>query len=271
MLNNPHSTDAEAFRVLRTNLLFASVDHELHSLLVSSPNPGEGKSFVSANLAVAFAQTGKRVILIDADLRKPTLHRVFGLVNNVGVTSALVSVTPVLSSLLQSTNVPELRAMTSGPLPPNPSELLSSHKMEELLHSLEAECDLVVIDSPPVTVVSDTAVLASRVDGVLVVFAADRVRRDLAQCNGCAASGQRSGAGCRAEPDDGQSAWLLLLVSEKLWKPVLQHALCAGKGQKRAAPTAVVTGDGPPTAIAADPAANANGSDRKVRESSKPS
>lgn len=181
MLSNPHSTDAEAFRVLRTNLLFASVDHELHSLLISSPNPGEGKSFVSSNLAVAFAQTGKRVILIDADLRKPTLHRVFSLVNNVGVTSALVAPTSALESMLQATSVPDLRVMTSGPLPPNPSELLSSHKMEELLHNLATQCDLVVIDSPPVTVVSDTAVLASRADGVLVVFAADRVRRDLAR------------------------------------------------------------------------------------------
>ncbi|HRW46226.1 MAG: polysaccharide biosynthesis tyrosine autokinase [Caldilinea sp.] len=272
MLNNPHSTDAEAFRVLRTNLLFASVDHELHSLLVSSPNPGEGKSFVSANLAVAFAQTGKRVILIDADLRKPTLHRVFGLVNNVGVTSALVSVTPVLSSLLQSTNVPELRVMTSGPLPPNPSELLSSHKMEELLHSLEAECDLVVIDSPPVTVVSDTAVLASRVDGVLVVFAADRVRRDLAR-NAMAALRQVNARvlGVVLNRTTGNQHGYYYSYQKSYGNQYYSTHYAPEKGKKRVAPTAVVTGDGPPTAIAADPAANANGSDRKARESSKPS
>lgn len=181
MLSNPHSTDAEAFRVLRTNLLFASVDHHLGTLLVTSPTPDEGKSFVSSNLAVAFAQTGKRVILVDADLRKPTLHRVFGLVNNVGVTSALVSQADAVSGALQETSIPELRVMTSGPLPPNPSELLSSQRMQELLHLLESHCDLVVVDSPPVVVVSDTAVLASHTAGVLLVFASEKLRRDVAR------------------------------------------------------------------------------------------
>ncbi|MBE2239257.1 MAG: polysaccharide biosynthesis tyrosine autokinase [Caldilineaceae bacterium] len=183
MLKNPHSTDAEAFRVLRTNLLFASVDHKLSSLLITSPTPSEGKSFISSNLAVAFAQTGKRVILVDADLRKPTLHRVFGLVNNVGVTSALVSDTSgnVVIGALQATAIPELQVITSGPLPPNPSELLSSQRMQDLLRQLQAHCDLVVIDSPPVLVVSDTAVLASHADGVLLAFSHDKLRRDIAR------------------------------------------------------------------------------------------
>jgi capsular exopolysaccharide synthesis family protein len=181
MLENPHSTDAEAFRVLRTNLLFASVDHKLSTLLITSPTPAEGKSFISSNLAVAFAQTGKRVILVDADLRKPTVHRIFGLVNNVGVTSALVSDVGAVDAALQATAIPELRVMTSGPLPPNPSELLSSHKMQDLLQQIQAHCDLVVIDSPPVLVVSDTAVLASHADGVLLAFTHDKLRRDPAR------------------------------------------------------------------------------------------
>lgn len=181
MLHNPHSTDAEAVRVLRTNLLFASVDHKLNSLLVTSPTPAEGKSFISSNLAVAFAQTGKRVILLDADLRKPTVHRIFGLVNNIGVTSALVSDTSDIEAALQATAVPELRVMTSGPLPPNPSELLSSHRMQDLLRQLQAHCDLVVIDSPPVLVVSDTTILASHADGVLIAFSHDKLRRDPAR------------------------------------------------------------------------------------------
>jgi non-specific protein-tyrosine kinase len=181
MVDSPHTSNAEAIRVLRTNLLFASVDHKLGSLLVTSPTPGEGKSFTSSNLAVAFAQTGKRVILVDADLRKPTLHRIFGLVNNVGVTSALVSDADAIAGALQDTSLPELRVMTSGPLPPNPSELLSSHRMQELLTRLEEHCDLVVIDSPPVLVVSDTAVLASRTAGVLLVFTSDKLRRDPAR------------------------------------------------------------------------------------------
>ncbi len=270
MLNNPHSTDAEAFRVLRTNLLFASVDHELHSLLVSSPNPGEGKSFVSANLAVAFAQTGKRVILVDADLRKPTLHRVFGLVNNVGVTSALVSVTPALDNLLQETSVPELRVMTSGPLPPNPSELLSSHKMSELLHRLEAECDLVVIDSPPVTVVSDTAVLASRVDGVLVVFAADRVRRDLAR-NAMAALRQVNARvlGVVLNRTTGNQHGYYYSYQKSYGNQYYSTHYAPEKGKKRVAPTAVVPSDGGTTVVAAGSAGHTNGSDRPERESSK--
>lgn len=181
MLEKPHSTDAEAFRVLRTNLLFASVDLKLGSLLITSPTPAEGKSFISANLAVAFAQTGKRVILIDADLRKPTLHRIFGLVNNVGVTSSLVDQNADLAPSLQQTPIPELRVMTSGPLPPNPSELLSSQRMQTLLRQLQAHCDLVVVDSPPVTVVSDTAVLASHVDGVVLAFSYEKLRRDIAR------------------------------------------------------------------------------------------
>jgi len=181
ILNDSYGMAAESIRVLRTNLLFASVDHELGSLLVSSPSPGEGKSFVSSNLAVAFAQTGQRVVLLDADLRKPSLHRVFDLVNNVGITSALISDTVSLGTLVQQTLIPELHVITSGPLPPNPSELLSSTKMERLLRQLEERYDLVVIDSPPVTVVSDTAVLASRADGVLIVLSADRSRRDLAR------------------------------------------------------------------------------------------
>ncbi|BAM01670.1 MULTISPECIES: tyrosine-protein kinase domain-containing protein [Caldilinea] len=180
MLSAPHTSDAEAFRVLRTNLLFASVDRGLGALVVTSPTPGEGKSFVSSNLAIAFAQTGQRVILVDADLRKPTLHRAFGLVNNVGVTSALVSNLDEFTAALQQTIVPELRVMTSGPLPPNPSELLSSRRMQELLDRLRSDCDLLVIDSPPVTVVSDTAALASRTDGVLLVFSREKMNRDLA-------------------------------------------------------------------------------------------
>lgn len=181
MLEDSYGTAAESIRVLRTNLLFASVDHELGSLLVSSPVPGEGKSFVSSNLAVAFAQTGQRVVLLDADLRKPSLHRIFDLVNNVGITSALISDMVSLGTLVQQTVIPELHVITSGPLPPNPSELLSSTKMERLLRQLEEQYDLVVVDSPPVTVVSDTAVLASRADGVLIVLSADRSRRDLAR------------------------------------------------------------------------------------------
>ncbi len=270
MLSNPHSTDAEAFRVLRTNLLFASVDHELHSLLVSSPNPGEGKSFVSSNLAVAFAQTGKRVILIDADLRKPTLHRVFSLVNNVGVTSALVAPTSALESMLQETSVPDLRVMTSGPLPPNPSELLSSHKMEELMHNLAAQCDLVVIDSPPVTVVSDTAVLASRADGVLVVFAADRVRRDLAR-NAMAALRQVNARvlGVVLNRTTGNQHGYYYSYHKSYGNQYYSTHYSPEKGKKQASPKAATPGTSATFGAGVPSPAVSNGANKALPETSK--
>jgi capsular exopolysaccharide synthesis family protein len=181
ILNAPYTHAAEAFRVLRTNLLFASVDRPLTVLQVTSATVEEGKSYVSANLAAAFALTGKRVILIDADLRKPTQHRIFGLVNNIGVTSALVGNIQSIDEILQETAVPSLQVITSGPLPPNPAELISSLRMRDFLAAVRPLCDLVVIDSPPVTVVSDSAMLATQADGVLVVFSAPTVRRDMAR------------------------------------------------------------------------------------------
>lgn len=178
LVSEPHSIAAESFRVLRTNMLFASVDKELKILLVTSPNPGEGKTFVSSNLATAFSSAGKRVILIDADLRKPTVHRVFGILNNTGVSTALVGGKSGLNDAIQKTTVPGLSVMTSGPLPPNPSELLTSNRMQAMLASLSTIYDLVIVDSPPVTVVTDSAMLANRADGVLLVVAASRLSRE---------------------------------------------------------------------------------------------
>lgn len=176
--NEPHSIAAESFRVLRTNMLFASVDKELKILHITSPGPGDGKSYVSSNLSIAFAHAAKRVILIDADLRKPTLHRVFGILNNKGVSTALLGGKVGLQEAIQPTTVPGLSVMTSGPLPPNPSELLTSNRMQEMLAKLSSIFDLVVVDSPPATVVSDSAVLASRSDGVLLVLPADDLGRE---------------------------------------------------------------------------------------------
>lgn len=178
MVRDPHTMAAESFRVLRTNLQFASVDRDLNVLLITSPGPGDGKSYVSSNTAIAFAQTGKRVVLIDADLRMPTIHRLFGLLNNSGVTTALVGDQLSIENSLQPTTVKGLSVMTSGPLPPNPAELLTSNRMQEMLKKLTEKVDLVIVDSPPVTVVSDTATLAGRADGVLLVLPADNLGRD---------------------------------------------------------------------------------------------
>ena len=173
---------AEAYRVLRTNLQFAAVERPLKTLLITSPAPSEGKSLTAANLAVALAQSGQRVVLADTDLHRPRLHRVFGLRNNVGVTTALIAETlDGLDEFLQDTGLPGLRLLTSGPLPPNPAELLGSARMRNLLADLHAQADVVVLDSPPVTVLSDAAVLAAQADGVLMVLDAGRTRREVAR------------------------------------------------------------------------------------------
>lgn len=173
----PRSPVAEAFRTLRTNLDFASVDKPLRTLLVTSAVPGEGKSTVSANIAVAFAQGGKRVILLDADMRRPTQHRFFDLPNTQGLTTMLRSEDTDLSTVAHQLEEPNLRLIATGPLPPNPAELLGSQRMRDLIARLAGDADLVVIDSPPLHAVTDAAVLAAEVDGTLLVVHAGRTKR----------------------------------------------------------------------------------------------
>jgi succinoglycan biosynthesis transport protein ExoP len=180
LLGGP-ATVAEAYNVLRTNLQFAAVADRLGSLLITSPSPHEGKSLTAANLSIALAQASQRVILIDADLRRPHVHKLFGLSNSVGVTSALLQANLSFDSLLCQTAVPGLRVLTSGPLPPNPSQLLSAARMRKLLAELEAEADIVILDSPPATAVADAAILSTYVDGVLLVMDAGSTRRDPAR------------------------------------------------------------------------------------------
>lgn len=181
MVSNRYSSSAEAYRVLRTNLQFASIDRHLGVIQITSPSVGEGKSLTAANLALALAQLGQQVILIDADLHQPTQHRYFQLVNNVGVTTALLGNLDLVEKMLKTTSVSTLRVLPSGPLPPNPAELLGSRRMEELIGVLRTKADIVVIDSPPVTVISDAAVLATRVDGVLLVLRAGKTRLEAAK------------------------------------------------------------------------------------------
>lgn len=175
----PKSPIAEAYRTLRTNIQYAKVDGELKVLLFTSAGPGEGKSTVAANTAVALAQTGNRVILVDCDLRKPVQHHVFRL-NKKGLTNCLVGESPV-TELLQETEVANLRVLTSGPIPPNPAELLGSSRMGQALDSLKEAADYVIIDSPPTIAVTDACVLSRRADGVILVLDADSVRPEMAQ------------------------------------------------------------------------------------------
>lgn len=176
---DPMAAASEAFRVLRTNLQFLGLDKPLKSILVTSGTPGEGKSTVTANLAVAFAQTGAEVCLVDADLRRPMVAKMFGLDNYTGLTSALIGQGGV-EKAVRKTEIPGLSVITSGPIPPNPAELLGSGRMGRLLEELENRFEMVLIDSPPVLAVTDAAVLAPKVGGVLMVARAGQVARQQA-------------------------------------------------------------------------------------------
>lgn len=177
---HPKSPISEAYRTLRTNLQFSSVDKPLKTLMVTSANPIEGKSVTAANIAVVMAQAGQSVIVVDADLRRPVQHKMFGIPNNVGFTAALVDGNPGPGEHLQQTAIEGLRVMTTGPLPPNPSELLGSQRAKGMIELLKEQADVLIFDSPPVLAVTDAAVLASQVDGVLLVVDAGATRRGLA-------------------------------------------------------------------------------------------
>jgi capsular exopolysaccharide synthesis family protein len=172
----PRSAPSEAYRKLRTSLLFSASQKEMRSLLVTSPHVEEGKTTTVSNLGVALAQAGKRVILIDADLRKPKLHRFFSLNGDIGLTSVLAGEAKAREALVES-HVDDLEVLPSGPVPGNPAELLSSDQMGALLEELSKDADFLVIDSAPVLVAADATILATLADGVLLVADAGKTSR----------------------------------------------------------------------------------------------
>lgn len=178
-LSNPKSAVAEAYRTLRTNIQFANVDDVIKRLLVTSAGPGEGKSSTVANLGVALAQTGKSVLIIDADLRNPTQHKIWGKSNLDGLSTTLVNDIPSLTHVVDTPHE-GLHVLLSGPIPPNPAELLGSKRMKKVLADLTAAYDLVLIDSPPVIAVADSSILAQSVDGVMLVIGYGEVSREFA-------------------------------------------------------------------------------------------
>jgi capsular exopolysaccharide synthesis family protein len=187
--SSPRSQAAEAYRTLRTNIQFSSLDRDIRTLLVTSPDANEGKTTILANLAIMFTESGRRVIVVDCDLRRPRLHALFELQESPGMTTMVLDESA--EAPLQATMIPQLWLLASGPLPPNPSELLASERMVRIIARLADQADMVLFDSPPVGVVlfdsppvgavSDAAVLATRVDGVLLVVDAGRTRRDVAR------------------------------------------------------------------------------------------
>ncbi|MBN2500280.1 MAG: polysaccharide biosynthesis tyrosine autokinase [Anaerolineales bacterium] len=177
----PRSPVSEAFRSLRTNIQFASVDYSLRTVLVTSPSPSEGKSTIAANLAVVLAQSGMQVVLIDADMRKPTVHKQLNLSNRTGLSTLFVQPEILLDGSLQETATKDLYAISSGSLPPNPAELLGSEKMFSILERVKSIASTVVIDAPPILAVTDASILAARVDGVVVVVQPGKTSIDTAQ------------------------------------------------------------------------------------------
>ena len=174
----PKSALTEAFQTIHANLNFASVDQAVNSMVITSAGPGEGKTFVVANLALTMARQGKQVIAVDSDLRRPTLHKRFGIDNAKGLTTVLASDRSV-EEVLVATETEGLRILPSGPIPPNPVELLASDKMMELCQTLANEADLILYDTPPIVMVSDAPTLASQSDGVLLVIEQGGVSRRL--------------------------------------------------------------------------------------------
>jgi capsular exopolysaccharide synthesis family protein len=177
----PKSTASEAFRGLRTNILFSSADHPPQVILTTSPGPGDGKTLTSINLAITMAQFGSKVLLMDGDLRRPRIHKVFGLSRENGVSNVLAGSVDQNAAVIQATDIPNLSVITSGPVPPNPSELLGSKRMTRFLDMLRERYDRVIIDCTPVTAVTDASVLASFVDGVVLILRANESTKDLAK------------------------------------------------------------------------------------------
>lgn len=179
-VDKPRSIVSEAFRVLRTNIRFAGVDRPLHTILVTSSVASEGKSTLVANLAVAMSQAGLRVLAIDADLRRPRLHQLFDITPEEGLTATLINGNPG-DPFQQVGDMPNLIALASGDLPPNPAELLGSKRMKELLDAWSQHVDVILLDTPPLLAVTDAAVLAQNVDGVILVIETGKTRRATAK------------------------------------------------------------------------------------------
>jgi capsular exopolysaccharide synthesis family protein len=168
IMEAPGSASSEAYRVIRNSLDFINFEHDLKTLLVTSPAPGEGKSSVAANLAVSLTQTGKKVILVSCDFRRPTTEQFFTVDNTIGLSDVLLG-THSLKSALQHPSDDQLLVLTAGKMPPNPNELLGSTKMRDILDSLEDWADWVIVDTPPILAVADPVSVARWVDGVVVV------------------------------------------------------------------------------------------------------
>ncbi|MEG0642096.1 MAG: CpsD/CapB family tyrosine-protein kinase [Clostridium sp.] len=166
--DNPKSLGAEAFRTLRTNIDFFNIDKNLKTLAITSPTPGDGKSTTISNLAIAIAQSGKSVILVDCDLRRPVVHKLFSISNNLGITDMLVNKDST-KEYIHRTDIENLYLLPCGTKPPNPAEVLNSDKMNTIIKGLKERFDIVLLDVPPILAVADSRIVCGRADGVILL------------------------------------------------------------------------------------------------------
>lgn len=176
ILDDPKSYYAETFRTIKTNIKYSSADKHRKVILVTSTEAGEGKSTISSNLALSLSQDNKKIVIVDGDLRKPSIHKQFRISGSVGLTEVLIG-EQSLSSVKYKIN-PYLDAITSGHIPPNPAELLASEEMEKLIKNLKEEYDYVIIDTNPIGLVADAQILSSKVDGVILVARYEKTKKE---------------------------------------------------------------------------------------------
>ncbi|MHC1719607.1 MAG: CpsD/CapB family tyrosine-protein kinase [Clostridiaceae bacterium] len=176
-ISDPKSPVAEAYRTLRTNIQYSSIDKKVQVVCVTSSGPSEGKSTIAANLAIVTAQAGKRTLLIDCDQRKPRQHKIFSISNLTGLSNLLADETG-FAEAVQKTEIDNLMLLPAGTRPPNPSELLSSEKMKNFIGTLREKLDFIIIDTPPLLMVTDAQLLAGYTDGYLLAIASGEADRD---------------------------------------------------------------------------------------------
>jgi capsular exopolysaccharide synthesis family protein len=180
-LHDPKSAAAEAYRSMRTNLHYSSIDTEIKTIVITSPGPSDGKSTTSCNLAISLAQNGQKVLLVDADLRKPKVHKYFNVPNQVGLTNCLADNVDYNDAVFTRKDIPNLSLIFAGPIPPNPAELLGSNKMKAFLDKLKEEYDIIIFDTPPVIQVADSTILGGITDGIILVISAGETNIDMAR------------------------------------------------------------------------------------------